>query len=222
MVKITDIVPQKKDSKRVSIFIDKQFAFGLSLELRFEKKLEVGKNLSEKQIKDLIESDQFERLLNNSLRFLSFRPRSEKEIIDHLLRKGKLKGIEKSDSEKEQYSGSIQKVVNKLKKLDQVNDKEFAKWWIEQRQRFKPRGSRAIRVELLQKGIDREMVRELLDEKNTVSEEELAIRVALKKIQSYKRLVRVEFMDKMAQHLARRGFSWDVVKKVVDTIEKNR
>jgi regulatory protein len=222
MGKITDIAPQKKNPKRVSIFLDEEFAFGVSLNLRFEKKLESGQSLSEKQIANLIELDQVERLVNKALRFLSFRPRSEKEIRDHLLRKGKLKDIHKSDAEKSQYEKSVEKVIAKLKKLEQINDKEFAKWWVEQRGRFKPRGERLVKVELFQKGIDRDVIDEVVKQGEESNEEELAKKAALKKLSSYRKLNYEDFRNKMGQFLARRGFSWNVVKKVVDTMERNR
>ena len=222
MGKITDIALQKKNPKRVNVFLEGEFAFGISLDLRFEKKLEIGKNLTEKQIASLVEADQVERLLNKSLKFLSFRPRSEKEIRDHLLWKGKLKDIDKSDSEKAEYEKSIERVISKLKKIGQVDDKGFAKWWVEQRQSFKQIGVRAIKVELFQKGIDKDTVSELLDESDESKEVELAVKASSKKIQSYKKLEPQEFRIKMGQYLARRGFGWNTIKKVVDTLSKNR
>lgn len=222
MGKITDIALQKKNPKRVNVFLEGEFAFGISLDLRFEKKLEIGKNLTEKQIASLVEADQVERMLNKSLKFLSFRPRSEKEIRDHLLWKGKLKDIDKSDSEKAEYEKSIEKVVSKLKKIGQVDDKGFAEWWVEQRQSFKQIGVRAIKVELFQKGIDKDTVSELLDESDESKEVELAVKASSKKIQSYKKLDTQEFRIKMGQYLARRGFGWNTIKKVVDTLSKNR
>ena len=219
MGKITDITFQKKDPKRVNISIDGEFAFGFSVEAKFLNKLAVGKNLPQAQINKLVESDQIERLINKALKFLSFRPRSEKEVRDYLLRKGKIGEIEKSDTEKTQYEKSVEKVVQKLKNLDQINDKEFASWLVEQRKRFRPRGNRLIEAELAQKGIDKDTINEITQEKNQESEEELAIKAAKKKLPSYKKLNRDEFRIKLGQYLARRGFDWGTIKKVVDTLE---
>ena len=222
MVKITDIAPQKKDPKRVSIFLDEEFAFGVSVEIRFEKKLEVGQSLTEKQIANMIELDQVERLLNKALRFLSFRPRSEKEIRDHLLRKGKLKDINKSDAEGDQYDKSVEDVISKLKKMDQVDDKEFAKWWVEQRGKFKPSGERLVKAELFQKGVSKDVIDEVAQKDSKLKEEESAKKAALKKLSSYNKYDSEDFRNKMGQFLARRGFGWDVIRKVVDTFERNR
>ena len=218
-MKITSINPQKKND-RFNIFVDGEFAFGISAETRFMKQLEVGKHLSEGQISRLIETDQIERLLQMSLKFLSFRPRSEKEVRNYLLRKGRIGEIEKSDTEKTQYEKSVEKVVQKLKNLDQINDKEFASWLVEQRKRFRPRGNRLIKAELAQKGIDKDIINEIAEENNQESEEELAIKAAQKKYTSYKKLNTNEFRTRLGQYLARRGFDWGTIKKVVDTLEQ--
>jgi regulatory protein len=216
MAKITLIEPQKKKSERVNVFIDGQFAFGLSLELVYEKKLAIGQVLSEQQIIDLVQADQVEKLTNKSLRFLSFRPRSEKEIRDNLILAEKRKRKEeKSEIENSLYEKSVEKVIEKLKKIDQVDDLEFARWWVEQRSRFNPRGAPIIKAELFKKGVDKEIINEVL---NKEGEEELALKFLEKKKQFLKRMDKGEFKTKMTQVLVRRGFTWEVAKKAVDTL----
>ena len=218
MGKVTDIVLQKKDPARLNIYIDNNFALGISAQLRFEKRLEIGQPLTEKQIQDLIAADQTERLLNKAFNFLSFRPRSEKETRDHLLRKGKLKEI-KSDVEKKQYETFVEAVINKLKKAKQLDDFEFSKWWVEQRIRFNPRGDRLLKNELKSKGVDNEIIDQLLVNNNE-DQIRLATKAADKKIKSYQKLDSEEIKIKLGQYLARRGFGWEVIKKAVDTFVK--
>ncbi len=220
MGKITDIKQQQKDPNRFNVFIDGKFAFGISAEIRFVKKLEVGQRVSEKQNENLITADQTERLLNKALKFLSFRPRSEKEIRDYLLRKGKLKEV-KSEVEIKQYEVSVEEVIKRLKKLEQINDYGFAAWWVDQRTRFKPRGPNVLRSELFSKGIPKEII----DEQVSVDEEsqfQQASSAASKKIAAYKKLDTKEFKIKLGQFLARRGFGWTTIKKVVDTFVDKR
>ena len=66
------------------------------------------------------------------MRFLSYRPRSEKEV------KEKLK-IKYQKSNIKDLTLIIDKVIQKLKEKKFINDNEFAKGWIENRLRFKPR-----------------------------------------------------------------------------------
>ena len=220
MSKITDIQIQKKKTDRVNIYIDDKFAFGLSVALRFENKLEIGQEISVQKAKEFIEKDQIERLVNKALRFLSFRPRSEKELRDYFAYKGRLAEI-KGEAEKSHYNVSIDKVITKIQKIGQIDDKAFALWWVEQRLRFKPRASSLIKRELLAKGIGKEIIEEITKEtkeSKEASEENLAIRAASKKISSYQKLDQEKFRNKMGQFLARKGFSWEVIKKVVDSL----
>jgi len=215
-VKITDVSPQKKKSQRFNIFVDGEFAFGISAELVFERKVKVGAEISEKQMGDLIAADQVERLLNKVLNFLSFRPRSEREVRNHLIRKGKLAEV-KSDQEKIQHTQSVDKVINKLKKLNQINDDEFAIWWVRQRRDFRPVSDVFMKRELLAKGIDKEIIDKHLT-KDPEFQTEIALKAAQKKIKSYRNLEKREVKTKLSQFLARRGFEWELVKKTVDTL----
>ena len=222
MQKITDISAQKKNPSRVNVYLNEEFAFGISTETRVTQKLKVGQLLSENKLKNIVEIDQVERLVMKAFRFLSYRPRSEKEIRDYLLWKGKLKDLDKSDAEKSQYEKSVEKTLQKLKKINQINDQEFANWLVEQRKKFRPRGSRLIKIELLQKGIDRDLIDQILDGVVTDDEFDLALKSAQKKALRYKNLSNKEFKIKMGQYIARRGFDWNIVKKTVDTLIKKR
>ncbi|MCL5411759.1 MAG: RecX family transcriptional regulator [Patescibacteria group bacterium] len=226
MNEITAIEKQKKDSKRVSVFLDGQFAFGISLEQKFEEKLKIGQVLTGVQVKELVEKDQVSRLMDKALHFLSYRPRTEKEVRDQFLRKGKLKDL-KTETEKAAYQNSVEKVINQLKKYGQVDDFDFAKWWVEQRLRFNPRGFRLLKMELRQKGVSREIIDQVAKEREsqeeaTGSPEESALKAGEKKLSLYRNLEKEEFRKKLGQFLMRRGYDWDVIAPVVDILLKKR
>lgn len=216
---ITDIAPQKKNPKRVNIFLDGKFAFGVSLESKIINKLKPGIILSEPQVRKLIFDDQVERLFDKAVKFLSFRPRSEKEIRDNLLQKLRL--TDKGDEEKKNFEASVEEVINKLKKLGQIDDQEFAKWWLEQRTAFKKSSPRLIKSELFKKGVSREIIEQIFEE-GEIDPFELARAAARKKLSSYQRLTPKEFRDKLGRFLASKGFDWDVIKKVVDSFSQTR
>lgn len=215
-MKITDISPQKKRQDRFNVFIDGEFYFGISAELVFEKKLKIGGEILGEKIEELILTDQTERLFNKALRLLSFRPRSEKEIRDHLFWKGKLSEI-KTELEKKHYEASVEKAIDKLKKIKQIDDEEFARWWTGQRKDFSPRPMTIVKKELITKGITKEIIENLLV-KNPDEEVSLAVKIGQKKLKSLLRLEKKEKREKLSQFLARRGFEWEIVKKTVDTL----
>lgn len=157
--------------------------------------------------KNQIYSNDFGVNLNRALRFLSFRPRSEKEIIDYL-------------KKKQVDSNTSQKVILKLKESNFLNDVEFAKWWIEQRTLIKPRAWRIIKIELKQKGISSEIIEEL--NINSESEEEndltMAIKLTQKRLPRYKNLSRQDLYQKLGKYLAYKGFDWETVKRSIDEV----
>lgn len=148
--------------------------------------------------------DNFENLLNKSFRFLSYRPRSEKEVRDYLVKK-------KSDEI------TVRKIIDRLKKNNFVNDEEFTKWWIEHRTQ---KGIKFIQFELKQKGIGKDIIEKVLESSSLESKTdfEKALMLAEKKITRYKNLDRQKVYEKMGRFLASRGFDWETVKKVIDRV----
>ncbi len=155
--------------------------------------------------------DNFENLLNKSFKFLSYRPRSEKEVRDYLLRK-------KADDI------TLERIIQSLKENNFINDVDFTKWWIEQRTKFRPKAQRLIKLELLRKGIAKDLIEEILQDKTVETETDLdkAKKIAQKKLLRYKNEEPHKKYEKMVRFLASRGFNWDTIKEVVDQLVPNR
>jgi|SRR3990167_8073039 len=159
-----------------------------------------------------MDSNLFNKYYNLTLRFLSFRPRSKKEIKEYLSRK-------KVDEE------VVNKIIQKLEEFNFLNDEEFAKWLIEQRTKFKPRSLRLIKLELKQKGISLDIIEDQIlsiwqaqDKNEKIDDLEIAKRVIEPKIHKYKNLPKHEIYRKLGSFLARRGFSYDIIKQSIDEI----
>ena len=150
----------------------------------------------------------FEKFYNSALRFLSFRPRSEKELRTNLKGKHATNEI-------------IEKIIIKLKEKRFINDEEFAKGWIESRLRFKPRSLRLIKLELRQKGIADEIIESgiMNQELGTDSDLEQAKKLVEKRIKRVGHLPKQEVYQKLGRYLASKGFSWDTIKKAIDPVK---
>ena len=207
MPQITAIKPQEKRKNRFNVYLDGQFALAISNELLVSEGLKVGQELSFEKREELVAKDRLGKAQEQIYRFLSYRPRSEKEIYDYLGKK-KLK-----DEEKE-------KIIKKLKEEKLIDDLEFARWFLEQRQTFRPKGSYALRQELRQKGIGEKIIDQVLPNK----EEELSLakKALVKAEKKYASFLGREKKEKLMAYLRRRGFSWEAVKKAVDEREENR
>ena len=149
--------------------------------------------------------DIFEKYYALSLRYLSYRPRSEKEIRDYLMRK-------KSSPE------IIEHVISKLNDHKFLDDGEFARMWIESRNRSKPRSQRLLRLELKRKGIADEILESGIRNQELRGETdlELAKKIVSKKISKLRNMDKQDIYKKLGGMLARRGFSWDTIKQAVD------
>lgn len=151
-------------------------------------------------------NEVFEDLLQKSYRFLSPRPRTEKEIRDYLIKK--IKKFNLSRPEK-----FIDLVIDQLKKEGFVDDKKFIAWWVEQRSYFKPKGKLALKHELLQKGIHPQLINQYFEE-NKLDEFQLAKIALEKKIKKWESLKKEEKRQKAISFLVSRGFSFETADKI--------
>lgn len=198
-------IQQQKDANRANIYLDGKFAFGITLEVLLKYHLDLNKEISEETIVVLKSEDAEEKIYARAVTFSMLRPRSEKEIRDWFKRKKVPEEV-------------VEVVFNRLKNLNLVDDVNFAKWWIEQRQTFRPKSKRFIQFELRKKGINNEIITELLAEWGSENEESIALSVATKRMKRLTHLPVDEQRKKLTQFLAGRGFSWPETKKVIDQI----
>ena len=203
---ITKIKPQK-NKKRVNIYLDNKFGFGLDLENYMKLGLKVDQELSDEEIAIMLKKAEFQKTYDKLLRFVTLRPRSEKEINDWL-RNHKV------------HTSLHKDLFNRLKRLDLLDDIKFAKWWVEQRLEFRPRSKRIMNYELRMKGIDRNTIEDVLSELK-IDEIKIAKELLQKKKYKWEKFPRLEARKKMSEFLGRKGFGWEVIKKVTnDLLEK--
>jgi regulatory protein len=200
MKKITAISVQKKNPNRVNIYLDGDFAFGVA---RITAAwLKTGDELSEEKIAKLINEDLREWAYQQTMLFLSYRARSEKEIRQNL-------------HKHEVPEEMIEETLNRLRQAGLANDNEFARMWVENRNTFRPRSKKALAIELRQKGLNDEAIQDSL---SGVDEEALAYEAGLKRATRFKDLEWSEFRKKLSEFLARRGFSYSVIAPIVTKI----
>ena len=213
MPKITQVEQQKKNPRRFNIYLDGQFAFGVDEDLVVNHRLLVGKEISLDDLPKLLFEGEVGFLMSRMYGLFSRRQRTEKEVRDYLRNlsfKRKLK-------EQEEISEIvIENLIEKLKQKGLVNDPQFAQAWMESRRKSKKKGVNAIKTELYQKGINRDIITETLEDTSTEDEEKLAKEALDKKLKAWKNLSEVEFKKKALEFLVRRGFEYSVAK---DTIE---
>lgn len=201
---ITALKVQKRNPNRVNIFLDGEFAFGLyAINCG---KLRVGQELPQEIIEKLVYEDQIEDGFQKSLRYLSFKPRTEYEVIKKL-------------KENKFSEDHIQVILQLLIEKGYVDDFQFAKNWIENRSINKPRSKKLISWELRNKKINEDIINELSNE--MLPEEKLASLAADKYARRLSGYDEEIFSKKLSGYLLRRGFSYSIVYPLVEKIWKN-
>ena len=198
---ITQVKPQR-NGKRVNVYLDGKFGFGIDLENFVTLNLKVEQELNQKEVEGIVNKAEFQKTLDKLLRFATLRLRSEKEIKDYFKRK-------------KVHQSIWEELFNRLKRLELVDDAKFAKWWIEQRQAFRPKSLRILRQELGIKGIDKDIINEVLGSVK-VDEGKIARELLAKKAYKWKSLPARNARQKMSQYLAGKGFEWETIGDVVD------
>ena len=197
---ISDIQPQKRNQQRVNIYVGGQYAFSLSLTAAAE--LKIGQPLTPELLAQVRSQDEFDKARLTAERFLSYRPRSTAEVRQNLLRK-------------EIPVPLVEQVIRNLQERHLLDDVAFARYWIEQRESFKPRGALALRQELQQKGLEQHIIEAVLTRLDDTSS---ARRAAEKQAQRWSHLPWEAFSQKMGSFLQRRGFDYDTIRQVTRAV----
>jgi regulatory protein len=196
--KITALEVQKRNPDRVSIYLDGRFAIGVPAIVA--TRLARGQFLSDAEIEALHEEGHVETAYNKALDYLSNRPRSRAEV-ETFLRKRSVPETQ------------IEAVVERLERAALLDDEAFAQFWVENRERFRPRGLRALRYELRGKGVADEVIEQALV---SVDVADSAYRSASKKAQQLRHSDHKTFIQKIVGYLARQGFDYGVAREAAE------
>jgi regulatory protein len=203
--RITAIRPGRNKT-RAEIFVNGVSAGTVHKQVIAKAGLQAGLEVTGHDISELQKSDLIQRCIDASLRFLSYRPRSEAEIRKRMNKRGF-------------DEGTINSALDHLKKLNLVNDAEFARYWRDNRTTFNPKARFILKNELRLKGVEEQIA---VDAVQDVDEMEAALRAGKKKARVIAGLSRDEFEKKLLNYLRWRGFNYEIIKNVCDRLWDNR
>jgi regulatory protein len=196
---VSAIEPQeRRGGRRSNVFLDGRYAFSLTTELAVQE-LRVGDPISDDRYAALVARDQQARAYDAALRFLGARPRSEREIRDRLARHEFDRTV-------------VDRVIERLRRIQLVDDAAFAEYWVEQRATHRPRGARLLKQELRQKGVSQDVLADALPSED---DDEGAYRAAQRKATSLRALDERTFKLRLGAFLQRRGYGYETIRPVV-------
>ncbi len=144
---ITAVEPRRKSL--CALYIDGEFAMKLDAQTLLENRFDVGREIDDEDLREIIRLSNERRAREKALRLISYRDHSKKELTEKIRRT--------CDSE------SAEKAAERMEELGLIDDESFARRYAESLIFKKNKSKTAARLELAQKGIDRELAEEILD-----------------------------------------------------------
>lgn len=237
-LKITEIRQGAKNLNQVNVFINNKYAFSLDVAQVVDLGVKVGRFISQKELKEFKKASEFGKCYQRALEWVLMRPRSERELRDYLKRQkaqrvmkerkqdwerarvmtgmareenGEKPSRKKNSKAEEKIEYNFEElIVEKLLAKGYVNDLNFARYYVENRFIKKGISKKRLRVELLKKGISKEIVEEVVSARD---DEEEVRKMLVRKKSKYDD-------QKMIMYLVRQGFSYELVQRVMSELKE--
>ena len=187
---ITKIESQKKRDDRVNIYVDEKFFMAIYKELVFTFNLKKGQEIDPNNLKSILDNEMYIKAKNKALSILSKASQSEKQIRQKL----------SSDYEED----TIDMVIEFLQKYKFVDDEDLASRIVNTNVNLNKYGKNKIKQNLYNKGIDKEF--------------ENALYLGKKRYDRLKNEDPRKAYQKIGNHLAYKGFNYDIIKKVLNKL----
>lgn len=195
---ITEIRPQKNSKNRYNIYTEDGFILSLSDETIVKNSVKTGKDISEELLDKLKEEDTFKFAKEVSFKYLTYCPRTEKQ----LLKKLSSCGVDEQ---------TAMKAAKVMKEYGYINDRAFAEEYA--KSYLKKYGSKIVFSRLIAEGVDESTAREILDGSDQTEEIKALMEKYEKKYSSLEPKMRKK---KVCEALMRRGFTWSQIESAAD------
>ena len=178
--------------------------------------LYAGMELSEEQLEGLKQAQEKAKLKNKALTLLAARPMSQRELERKLSAKSPRKGEpQEGEEQRQQRREMAQEVAQRMAQVGLVDDREYASTVVRHYSR-KGYGPAKIRDELYRRGVPREFWDEAMEERDQGDDK---LRALVEKKLRGAAPTREE-LKKVSAYLARRGFGWEEISRVLSQVEQ--
>jgi regulatory protein len=207
---ISRITNRANKRRLFSVYVDGTLAFDISDAVLLKFGLRTGDAIDDSTIHAIKLAENEKQAQLTAVNYLSYRPRSSREVHDHLVRKG--------------FSRELADfVVRHFKSVSLIQDLEFARMFVRDRIRRRPTGRALLHRQLAAKGIDNDTIDQVLTE--FISDEdqrEAATTLASKRMrltkESLAKLDPLKRRQRMTGYLLRHGFSNEIVQKTIQSL----
>ena len=196
-MKITDIRPRRKGLS--AVYIDGEYALSLDTQTLLEHRIDIGREFDDEELHDLIESSNERRAKEKALWLISYRSHSKKELRDKISRT--------CDRQ------SAEKAVERMEELGLVNDRDYAERCAQTLIFTKHMSKRGAAMELRRKGIESEIINEVLDDIEVDEREQIQAVIERK----YPKIDDEKIRRRAFAALQRLGYGWEDIKAVIES-----
>ena len=184
--------------------VDEAVRFRVSEDLCQRRGLHLGDRLSTAELESLAQEAGDAEAMERAVHYLSYRPRTCREVRRYLGKHGLL--------------GHADPAIDRCIELGYLNDEAYARAFVRERIRLKPRGRPRLVSELLGRGVDRDTAETAVDvtlAEEGVTEAALLREVALRRARSLRNLDPPAARRRLSAFLGRRGFRTGAIREVV-------
>lgn len=201
-MKITDIVPTQRNKNRYSIFLDGEFWNAIDADIIISNHLKIDMEVNESELSTLFFQKLRRDTRERAYRILESRAHSKKELYDKLLR----------DAPPE----ICVEIIEMLSEQGLMDDEAYAVRLAEHYLRNKRIGIRKALMEMLRKGIDREIA----DEALSTCEVDTIAQICAVVEKKYYRSDLTDFKERqrVTAALSRLGFIYSDIREALDSV----
>ena len=201
MAIITKIEVQKRSKDRVNIYVDEEYFMAVYAELVYTHSLKKGMEIDKESLENLLHDEMYMKAKNKALTILSKSDQSEKKLKEKLL----------NDFDE----NIVEDVIDFLKGYKLINDNLLAEKIVHDNMNLSKFGKNKIKQNLYNKGIAASDIQDALSQIDPDDEYENAKYLAEKRLKRLKGEDKNKINQKIYQHLAYKGFSYDIIKRVL-------
>lgn len=201
MAIITKIEAQKRSKDRVNIYVDEEYFMAVYAELVYTHSLKKGMEIDKDSLESLLHDEMYMKAKNKALSILSKSDQSEKKLREKLLN--------------DYDENIVEEVIEFLKGYKLINDTLLAEKIVHDNMNLSKFGKNKIKQNLYNKGIAASDIQDAISQIDPDEEYENAKYLAEKRLKRLKGEDKNKINQKIYQHLAYKGFSYDIIKRVL-------
>lgn len=201
MAIITKIEAQKRSKDRVNIYVDEEYFMAVYAELVYTHSLKKGMEIDKNSLESLLHDEMYMKAKNKALSILSKSDQSEKKLREKLLN--------------DYDENIVEEVIEFLKGYKLIDDNLLAEKIVHDNMNLSKFGKNKIKQNLYNKGIAASDIQDAISQIDPDEEYENAKYLAEKRLKRLKGEDKNKINQKIYQHLAYKGFNYDIIKRVL-------